>query len=103
MVNLLMNNRALRRGLLIMCLISPVYGANNSNKGGIASMELLEYIGSLVETNKGLFGPDLFIENGISDTAKDELANESVKNQAAGNLENQGENQSRKEVSNENQ
>lgn len=100
MVSLSMNYRALRRGLLFMCLINPVFGANNAKKGDVTSLELFEYLGSLMETNEGLFGPDLFIEKGISDATDGKPQNETSKKQSV-SLE-QSENKRRKGGANEN-
>lgn len=110
MVNFLMSYRALRRGLLIMCLMNPVFGASHSrlgthsgvSSGESASMELLEYLGSLMETDDGLFGPDLFIEQGINDGAEEKLKDGATKKQTTDTSTSQSGIQSRKGASDEN-
>ena len=67
-MSLTMNYRALRKGMLFMCLMNPVFGANNPKQGDTTSLEFFEYLGTLMETNEGLFGPDLYIEDGMSDS-----------------------------------
>jgi hypothetical protein len=69
---------------MIMFLVSPAFAANNSKLGEPAALDLLEYMGLLVESKDGLVGPDTFIEEGISDTSsrsKDGVRGQEIKNE----------------------
>jgi hypothetical protein len=66
-VNLLTKFRALKAGFIIMFLATPIHAENQSKLDQPATLELLEYLGSLVDSNDELVGPDSFIEKGISD------------------------------------
>ena len=51
-----------------MFLAAPINADSQSRIDEPASLELLEYLGSLVESNDELLGPDSFIEKGITDS-----------------------------------